>query len=87
MTITPTTPLPAKADARNRAARTFVQGLITDLLIAVLPVLYEAVSGWDGAFTREYWTVVGISVLKTIGIAAISYVMRLQRTPPGNPAT
>ncbi|PWR05177.1 hypothetical protein DKT68_28270 [Micromonospora acroterricola] len=86
MTITPTTPLPAKADARNRAIRTFVQGLITDVLIAVLPVLYEAVSDWDGAFTSEYWTVVGISVLKTLAIAVVSYVMRLQRTPPGNPA-
>jgi len=84
MTTTPTIPLPAKADAANRAARTFVQGLATDVAIAALPVIYDAVSGWDGAFTSEYWTVVGISVMKTVAVAAVSYFMRLRSTPPGN---
>lgn len=84
MTI-PTTPLPARADAANRAARTFAQGLGVDVLIAVLPLLYDAVSGWDGAFTADYWTLVGVSLLKTAAIAGISYVMRLVKTPPGNP--
>jgi len=84
MTTTPTVPLPAQADAVNRAARTFVQGLATDVAVAALPVIYDAVSGWDGAFTRAYWTVVGVSVMKTVAVAAVSYFMRLRSTPPGN---
>ncbi|WP_405096445.1 hypothetical protein [Micromonospora sp. NBC_01412] len=89
MTSTPapaSAPLSAKADAVNRAARTFVQGLLTDVAIAALPVVFDAVSGWDGAFTRDYWTVVGVSVLKTVGVATVSYFMRLRSTPPGQPA-
>lgn len=81
---TTTIPLPAKADAANRAARTFVQGLLTDVAVAALPVIYDAVSGWDGAFTSGYWTVVGVSVMKTAAVAAVSYFMRLRSTPPGN---
>ncbi|MEH1166035.1 hypothetical protein V6V47_11690 [Micromonospora sp. CPCC 205539] len=87
MTSATITPLPAKLDARNRALRTFVQGLSADVAIALLPAIYAAVSGWDGAFTSAYWTVVGISLLKTVTIAAVSYFMRLRYTPPGNPAT
>jgi hypothetical protein len=72
----------ARADARNRAWRSFLQGLLIDLGVAVLPLIYDAVSGWDGAFSRTYWTAVVISVAKTIGVTVISYVMRRTVPPP-----
>lgn len=84
---TPAPPTPT-ADATNRAWRTLLQGLLFDLAVVVLPALYDAVTGWDGAGGRTYWTAVGLSLAKTAVVAAIAYVMRLVHTPPGNrPAT
>lgn len=62
-------------DARNRALRTFIQGLGTDvaaaLILLLLPVFTSA-NGW-GDFE---WQVLGFLVAKTVAVTALSYVMR-----------
>lgn len=71
-----------RADAQNRAMRTFLQGLATDVVTAIimllLPVLTHA-NGWDDF----EWSVMGFLLLKTVLITAMSYAMRqwLDRSP------
>lgn len=89
MTTTPATtpgavPPEPRADATNRAVRTLAQGLLFDLAVVLLPIMYDLASGWDGSFDAAHWRLVGLSLLKTIVVTAIAYVMRLVRTPPGN---
>jgi len=71
----------AKVDAKDRAWRTFLQNIGIDILVVVGPLLYGAVSSWDGSFTRAYWIPVGLSVVKTAALVIISYVMRLRKEP------
>jgi len=76
------------ADARNRAARTFVQGLAIDLALAVAVTVYAVVSSPDPIV----WGVLGASLARSVLQAGASYVMRryLDRsaiptpTPPGD---
>lgn len=67
------------ADARNRSWRTFLQGLIFDLL-AGLAAAIAVLAGAD-PFVKETWVAFGILVLKTFVSAGISYLMRLRATP------
>ena len=67
------------ADARNRSWRTFVQGLIFDLLAGLVAAI-AVLSGLD-PFSGETWIAFGVLVLKTFVSAGISYVMRLKATP------
>lgn len=64
-----------KADARNRAERTFWQNLLIDLVIALAGTLTVALSGLDLS-TSEAWVILGGLLLKTALSAPISYVMR-----------
>lgn len=61
-----------KADARNRAWRTFLQGLAIDLAVAVAVLLYSVTQD-DGPIV---WAVVGASLLRTVVQTAAAYVMR-----------
>lgn len=76
-------PLSAQADARNRSWRTLWQGLLLDLAVVLLPLAYDALSGWDGAGGRAYWTAVGVSLGKTAALTVVAYIARLVKTPPG----
>lgn len=72
----PTPNLPnLTADSRNRALRTFIQGLAFDvaaaLILLLLPVFTSA-NGW-GDFE---WTAIGFLVAKTVVVTGLSYVMR-----------
>lgn len=67
------------ADARNRSWRTFLQGLIFDLL-AGLTAAIAVLAGMD-PFVKETWVAFGILVLKSFVSAGISYLMRLRATP------
>lgn len=71
-------PVPAstEADAKNRAWRTFVQGLGTDVLGAVVLAVGPALAGADFAWTRGYWTAVGLLAAKTVVLSVVSYVSR-----------
>ncbi len=78
-------------DARNRALRTFVQGLGIDVLVAIAIVIAQVASqpleAWQG------WLAIGISLARSVAQAAASYVMRrfLDRSkiptplPPSDP--
>lgn len=64
-----------QTDARNRAVRTFFQGLGADVLAALvlllLPVFTNA-NGW-GDFE---WQILGFLIAKTVAVTVLSYVMR-----------
>ena len=81
MTTTTAAPVSTERDARNRAMRTFAWGLMTDVLVVVLPLLLDALNAYDGAGGRQYWVTVGVSLGKTALMVAISYVMRKVKPP------
>lgn len=62
-------------DAKNRALRTFAQGLAADVLAAVillvLPVFSNA-QGWQDID----WKVLGFLLAKTVVVTGLSFVMR-----------
>lgn len=78
-------PVPSSAgtptDARNRAVRTFVQGLATDVLVAVVLLLWPAIS--DAKSLDDFnWSILWFSLGKTVVITGISYVMRALGVSP-----
>ena len=64
-----------KADAQNRALRTFIQGLGIDLLVALALVLTTVFSSTN-SFNEIEWSVVGFLLAKTVATTAASYIMR-----------
>ena len=64
-----------QADAQNRAWRTFLQGLVIDVGVALafaLTTLFGDASGW-GDFQ---WAVISFGLAKTVVQSAASFVMR-----------
>lgn len=82
MTINTSDPT-VRADAKDRAKRTVVQGLILDMAVA----LGLAVSTWvvdvpdDTLPTGAKWLVLGIAVGKSVVQAGVSWLMRLKVAP------
>lgn len=83
-------------DARNRALRTFLQGLGLDVLAAVALFLFNAFSTADEWGDLD-WKLLGFLLAKTVTTTAASYVMRkyldgssvptpLPPADPGEPA-
>ena len=72
-----------RADAKDRSWRTFQQNVPLDILIAVAPLLFDAVTKWDGSFSTVYWTAVGVGVLKTAALVPLAYWMRRKKPPAG----
>ena len=60
-------------DARNRALRTFVQGLAIDLAVAVAGLVLTNV---DQITDRAALSLFGLALVKTVLTTAASYVMR-----------
>ena len=63
------------ADARNRALRSFLQGLAVDLGVAVITVLvtvFGDANGWGDL----QWGIIGFTLAKTCVQSIASYVMR-----------
>lgn len=79
----PANAVPAKVDAQNRAWRTFLQNWPLDLLVIIGPLLVDAVTSADFAFTWAYWLPVIVSVAKTGLLSLIAYWMRLRKPPVG----
>ena len=69
-----------KADARNRATRTFLTNLGIDAAISILTVLATALVGLD-ITSKEAWTALGVLLAKTALSAPVSYVLRMRLTP------
>ena len=78
-----TTPA-TRADARNRAWRTLLQGLATDVLVAIAAALLAWLPDAD-ITSREAWTVIGVTLAKTALTAAASWVMRAKLDASGLP--
>lgn len=74
-----TTPA-VQQDARNRAFRTFAQGLGIDVAVGLATVLLIWLPEADIS-TRQAWTVLGITVAKTLLQTIAAYVMRLKVAP------
>jgi len=64
------------ADAKNRAWRTFVQGLGIDLAVALVLAVGPALVGSDFAWSRAYWSALGLLAAKTAVHTVVSYVAR-----------
>lgn len=65
-------------DARNRAVRTFLQGLGFDVLAALVLLLlpvFSSASGWDDFD----WHLLLFLFVKTVVVTALSYLMRLMK--------
>lgn len=81
-----------KTDARNRALRTFLQGLGFDILGAVVLLLLPLFTNADGWGDFD-WKLLGFLLVKTIVVTGFSYLMRtvLDRSavptplPPADP--
>ena len=78
MNVLPVPPTTA-ADARNRAFRTFAQGLGIDLSVALLLALAPALV--DVHWTKAYWVSLGLLAGKTVVQTAVAYAMRRMRAP------
>lgn len=64
------------ADAANRAWRTFVQGLMLDVVGALVLALAPALAGADFAWTAGYWKTLALLGAKTMVMTVVSYVAR-----------
>lgn len=67
----PTNPL--AADAKNRAARTFIQGLVIDVAVALCGLILLSI---NDITTRQGLVVLGVAAIKTVLTTVASYVMR-----------
>lgn len=76
-----TYPPSSTADARNRAFRTFVQGLAVDVVGATALAVGPALAGADFAWSRAYWLSVAGLAAKTAVTTAVSYVARRVAPP------
>lgn len=72
-------PKSTEADAKNRAWRTFLQGLLLDVLTTVAVAVAAQLT--DIRWTKEYW--IGIAALagKSVVMAIIAYIMRKVAPP------
>ena len=73
-----------RADARNRALRTLLQGLATDVLVALAAALLAWLPDAD-ITSREAWAAIGVTLAKTALTAAASWVMRAKLDASGLP--
>lgn len=69
------TPRKLQADAKNRAWRTFLQGMAIDVAVGIALVLGTTFASADGWGDLE-WTILSFSVAKSFVQSATSFVMR-----------
>lgn len=81
---TPDTP-PIESDARNRAFRTWIQGLALDVAAGAAVALAAAIAGGI-EWTRVYWVTLGLVVAKSCVQAVVSYFARKFVPPAGTGA-
>lgn len=74
-----TTPA-VQADAKQRAKRTFIQGIALDVAVAIAVALLAWLPDAD-LTSKQAWIILGTSLAKTVLTAVASYVMRLKVRP------
>jgi hypothetical protein len=72
----------AAQDAKNRALRTFAQGLASDLLVAAVLFLLPVFASDSFDWTATDWKVLVLSFAKTLVVTIISYVARVRGISP-----
>lgn len=74
---------PATADAKQRATRTLVQGLLIDVAVAAGTAATATLATLEGndLLAGAAWIALGTSVLKSVLTAGASYLARL-KVPP-----
>ena len=85
-----------KSDAKNRAFRTFLQGLAIDIMVALVVLITPILAGANSWGDVPEWKIILFSVIKTVLTTAASYIMRrfvdsktlaaLPQDPPGDPS-
>lgn len=79
--VTPVqTPQEVRQDAKERSWRTLCQQLGIDLLVALATVIGPLLLSLDVS-SKEQWTFIGLSVLKTIVSTLVAYLFRLFYAP------
>jgi hypothetical protein len=63
-----------RMDARRRAVRTLVQGMLVDVGVAVCATLSTALA--DVRWTRAWWVLLGALLVKTSVQTAVAYAAR-----------
>lgn len=74
------TPEDVRQDAKERTFRTLAQQLGIDLIVALATVVGPLLLNLD-VTSKEQWTFIGLSVLKTIVSTLVAYVFRLFYAP------
>jgi hypothetical protein len=72
-------------DAKNRALRTFLQGLAVDVAISIAVVIITVFATADDWGDLQ-WTIIGFSLFKTVLTTIASFVMRRFVDRPGSVA-
>lgn len=75
-------PVSTKRDARNRALRVFVYGLLTDVSLAVLLFLLPIFGSSSTDWSTLDWRVIGLSLIKTVVMAILSFLARRFKISP-----
>lgn len=78
-------PATVEVDARNRAWRTFVQGLGIDVLAAVVVTLLPMVTVLE--WSLAWWLALGLAVSRSALGALVAYLARKLVTPSVGAAT
>jgi len=76
-----TYPPSATVDARNRAWRTLVQGLLVDVLLSAVAALTLALSAPELTWSKPYWIGVGLTVGKSVLQTITAYAARHLKPP------
>lgn len=77
-------PPPAATDARDRARRTALQGVVATLLVAGMTALTGALAAPEFDLTAAAdWRVAATSVLTAVVMAGLAFVQRLVNPPKG----
>lgn len=74
------TPDEVREDAKERSWRTLLQQLGVDIVVALATVVGPLLLSLD-VTSKEQWTIIGLSVLKTIISTLVAYVFRLLYAP------
>lgn len=72
-----------KADAKERATRTFKQGLLVTVGVAVITVLLQwlSVATGEQLISQAAWGLLVVSIIQTAASSALSYINRYTKTP------
>lgn len=73
--------VPEKKDARDRAVRTFLWGLMIDVATAMVIILLPAFSNIE--WTSTYWLALGSLLAKSVLVSIVSYFGRFLIKPVG----